>query len=504
MASESIFLPPDTLPSIPSFVDPISTNSTTSLPLTSARVAEVLPQRSRSPNTDGELTADGISALDLGLHGRRGKSASPTRANVKRRRSNGSALSSSAQIHTETNVSSLGNGAPRQRSPSRGRSLRRGTPKSVTSRSRKRRRVGDISGKPKDQSSEGTKGIKESLKVTKCPVQPIIAQLSLSGDDGERNGKCGKVRYEQKGAFRLKKDKREDKFRFPKPCSQPEPLWRAGDGFSSDEARPDFVFNMAGTHKQKKARLLPGIGKLELESEDVSKKAPRQSGTIRSKVQRSSQYETQHRRSVAKDVWPTRENFAEELEVRKQDSTVPVSQKRIDSIIMPQATPEPRARETFEYKPPTGRKRMHSDFENFGQHLQNNEFSFKGGTKEHSADADCTDESGQADGGEFEEAILVCEPEEDEILVYETDKDENEPTVLAAFERDSSNCEGHATTDEKSTSVIQSRELISRDSAISIHEDEELESQEVRPYTDDIWAAGEVGTQIVMSYQAFS
>lgn len=244
-------------------------------------------------------------------------------------------------------TSSKGTDSPRRRKRLGSHSVRRVTPYPDAVESRKRSRVDGA----ENQAS------------------PLLAQLPLSGDV-ETHNSDGEVIYEKKGAFRLKRNKANLEFRFPKSLSQPEPLWRAGDGFSSDEAKPNFMFSMTGTHKQKKPRLLLGIGKLQLESEKIAKEDASGRHLKRSKAQHLTEYDMERRRSVAKDIWPTVENFAEELVVRTRNPTVPDNEIIIPSTIPPKPTPVPRPRELLKYVPPSSRKRKHSEFENFGRRLQ--------------------------------------------------------------------------------------------------------------------------------------
>ncbi|KAI0387997.1 hypothetical protein F5Y04DRAFT_286909 [Hypomontagnella monticulosa] len=384
----------DGLPAIPSSMDPISSCPIAPQLLTSARVAAVLSDRTRSLNVGGNTTLENDQATGLGTGGRRGRSATPIRANVKRKRSVASApgdalldrpsigdalltpnTSESVQNQNEVRLSSFAEGAkaPDEGDISAERRVRRGIPPGDTEPP-KRKKVDGKHNTSDKSTAEENRSIKKLLGVTKeteRPGRPAAALLPLSLEV-ESHDNDGKAVYEQKGAFRLKKNEGNRQFRFPKSLSQPEPLWRAGDGFSVDEARPGFVFLMTGAHGRGRSRSVPGIGKLPLESENVSGENLRALGTTCPKVQRLSQYDTKRRRGAAKDVWPTRDNFSEEIPSRKRDPTILENQKVIPSTIPPPSlfVPASRAKETFDYKPPAAKTRQHSDFENFGKRLR--------------------------------------------------------------------------------------------------------------------------------------
>ncbi|KAI1416911.1 hypothetical protein F5Y13DRAFT_204283 [Hypoxylon sp. FL1857] len=481
----------DEFPTIPSSMDPISTNSTFPLPLASARVAAVSPKRTRSLSIGGKPISEGDDSPSRIFDEWKGRSASSIRANVKRGRSVASAPGDSPgpqSLRTDNSARPISRGRPhldneaplgpsrkrestKQQELSRGRTIRRANSYPDNIESRKRRKVDGGVRPPGKSVTERTESIKNTLRVSEGPERIIMAPLPLTemithSDSGEN------VVYEQRGAFKLKKSKGVDEFRFPKSLSQPEPIWRAGDGFSSDEAKPDFMFLVNSTHKQRGSGSLPGIGKLQLEVENVNKENLRSSGISRPKTQHLSQYAMTRRRGAVKDVWPTRENFSEELEVRKRNPTVPENEKIIPSTLLPQPTPEPRPREIFTYNPLPLRARKHSDFEHFGQRLR--------GSGELSTTRDAEPRNmevfhmGQLEPGDNTE----CEYEEE----YEAGEDD-EFVLATNYDEELDEAEEHITSHEDASNASRSRESSTNHSAIFISngETDELQADEQHP-----------------------
>ncbi|KAI1660900.1 hypothetical protein F4813DRAFT_400065 [Daldinia decipiens] len=364
MAPEQGPIQIDELFTIPSSMDPILTSSMVHQPLISTGVTAAPPERTRSLNINDNHSSGPDEVLGLDNDTTFVIPASPIRANVKRRRS---VVSAPGDI--------LGRRLSRKNSPTvlshrvdlyHHRSRKRETSYPDGAETLKRQRI----------DGDDTLFTKPTIKrtgSTKKPQGVIIPQLPLTGQVECSENDGGQVTYERKGAFRLRTDKGNNKFRFLKPRSQPEPPWRAGDGFSGDEARPSFLFLMTGTQKQRRPDLLPGMGKLQLESEVANKYDVRGSRLSGSKVQHSTptQREIKSRRCIAKDVWPTRENFVEELGPRHRRSTTLENQGVMSSSMLTQPTfLTPQNGDMFPYKPLTLRKRKHSDFENFGRHLK--------------------------------------------------------------------------------------------------------------------------------------
>ncbi|KAI1775041.1 hypothetical protein F4818DRAFT_417601 [Hypoxylon cercidicola] len=493
----------------PSSMDPISTTSTVTQGLTSERVSAALQGRAKSLNFDDRF----LPALDLARSQDREERGAvltaPARANVKRRRSvvsapgdalddrvprqfgdrpfsrnrlespaiSGNTRNSRSRNSATPRTSSRGTSTLRRISRPRGRPVRRATPYPDVVGSRKRPKV------------DGVGNIRRSLEVTKDRADPLLAQLPLSGDVKHHHSE-DEATYEKKGVFRLKKNTGNFEFRFPKSLSQPEPLWRAGDGFSSDEAKPDFTFSMTGTHKQKRPRPLPGIGKLQLESEKMTREDAFGRHAKRSKTQHLTQYDVVHSRSEAKDIWPTAENFAEELVVRMRNPTVPDNEVIIPSTVLPKPTPVPQPRERLEYVPSSLRKRNHSEFENFGRRLQTHLLASTGdlesqGTHINQPDIGDDEEYEEYDGEETEGEYTI---EEDESV-----------SITGGSESDD---EEHRNHGEKVASASYSPEYSPEDSTTSGLED--VKSEETESHLDDIWTAGDLARQYLQFSQALS
>ncbi|KAI2783607.1 hypothetical protein F4815DRAFT_503495 [Daldinia loculata] len=377
----------DELPTIPSSMDPILTSSMVYQSLISVGETAALPERTRSLNINDNHPPGPDEVLGLDNDRTRVIPASPIRANVKRRRSvvsapgdilgrrlsrrnSPTALSHRDDLYHPRNdevlrVPHKGIQTPKRTNSANDRSRKRGTSYPDGAESRKRQRVDDDDTPFTKPTIKRTGSTKKSQGVT-------IPQLPLTGQV-EYNENGGQVTYERKGAFRLRTDKGNNKFRFLKPRARPEPPWRAGDGFSGDEARPNFLFFMTGTHKQRRPELLPGMGKLQLENEVANKDDVRGSRLSGSKVQHSTptQREIKNRRGIAKDVWPTKENFVEELGPRHRKSTTLENQGAISPSMLTKPTfLTPQNQDMFSYKTLTPRKRKHSDFENFGRYLK--------------------------------------------------------------------------------------------------------------------------------------
>ncbi|KAI1481885.1 hypothetical protein F4774DRAFT_430108 [Daldinia eschscholtzii] len=229
---------------------------------------------------------------------------------------------------------------------------------------RKRRRLDDggtVSSNTTFQMDESTKEA-QALALLRLPLY----------EQAEYNKNSEPVAYEQKGAFLLTKDKGNDVFRFPSTPSQLQPVWRAGDGFSGDEARPRFSFPTTSMAKQRRTELISRMGKLQLESETGYKDDMDGSRINCSNSQHPTltQSETGRQRSIAKDVWPTKYNFAEELGPRHRRSIALKDQEVSSSTILAPSTQPPQKKDTIFHQPLPIRARKHSDFENFGRRLK--------------------------------------------------------------------------------------------------------------------------------------
>ncbi|KAI1759656.1 hypothetical protein GGR53DRAFT_512887 [Hypoxylon sp. FL1150] len=328
--------------------------------------------------------------------------------------------------------------------------------------------------------------IKRSIEESEDRTSPVVGQLPLSGEV-EHSKSDEEARYEVKGAFRLK---RKFEFRFPKPLSQPEPLWHPGDGFSSDEAKPNFIFSMTGTHKQKRPRPLPGVGKLQVEPENIAKEDDRGREPNRSRVQYLTQYSLKSSHSTAKEIWPTVHNFSEELVMRTRSPAALATEVIIRSTISPEPTPVPRLREEFGYIPPSSRKRKHSDFENFGRRVRDRVVTPFGNPESQSSYISQS-ENGHDEEDEGEEMKVEYAPEEIEVIpAMRYDESGNE-------EEESSQCEEvPAIASSQERSYEGSHQGRAEGSTTSGREDAKPEGTEWDPNRIP-WAAGEVARHML-------
>lgn len=167
--------------------------------------------------------------------------------------------------------------------------------------------------------------------------------------------------YVTKGVFRLYNYQEPEGFRPLKSISQPEQTWRAGDGFSDDEATPDFVFLMTGKHKRKRSRSLSAFGQLSIEAGNVAENG--KMGVTSSQPHRLRGLQRNVRRKTVKDLWPTRDNFSEDLVVQKPGAVAIKDGNIVQST--PLFSPTPMPSSTLEMKQAKLQKRRASDFENF-------------------------------------------------------------------------------------------------------------------------------------------
>lgn len=168
-----------------------------------------------------------------------------------------------------------------------------------------------------------------------------------------------------KGGFVIKTPSIEH-YKYPKARSQPEPRWRAGDGFSEDEAATDFLFYATGTRKRKRSSTLPRMGKLSTGTDET------ESPGIRPSNKRSRGigiYENlKLLRGEQKEAWPTKADF--------EDCTLPTTHARELAIfklgdadtIIPATFRPPRerstdSRSTVKYVPRSSKGAL--DFANF-------------------------------------------------------------------------------------------------------------------------------------------
>ncbi|KAI1470354.1 uncharacterized protein F4812DRAFT_468978 [Daldinia caldariorum] len=474
----------DEWPTIPSSMDPILSSSTGYQPPNSTTEATELREHTRSPSTDENPPSepDEIPGLDINTIG--AMSTSPVRANVKRRRSVVSApgdilARQSSRRDRETVLSNeddpyrlsseKASGAAhervqihRQASNTNPRCKKRAASHPQDTGSRKRQRVDGGDTVPANTRVKRDRSAQKSQGVT-LPELPLLEQ-----DECIESG--GEVAYERKGIFRLKKDKERNAFRFPKPLSQPEPVWRAGDGFSEDEAKPSFLLFMTGISKQKRIEAGPGLGKLQLETETASRDNGGESkiGCTNARNLMLAQSGTRILSGTSKDVWPTKENFAEKLGPRHQRSITSEGQEVIiPSTILEPSAPKHPYKDMSSHKSLPVRKRKNSDFENFGRHLkESSNLQFSDSIGHQGSKMQYTNQPKPADGGcEQEEE---CEGDLDDVIApstcFENEIDEDHEALGTSY--------------EDTLGAARSRESSARDSAIFVTEDTENELSE--------------------------
>ncbi|CAJ2513898.1 Uu.00g020170.m01.CDS01 [Anthostomella pinea] len=173
-----------------------------------------------------------------------------------------------------------------------------------------------------------------------------------------------------------RKSRGREQFHLPVSNSQPEPVWRPGDGFSGDEAKPDFLFLMTGKRKRQRSRSLSSMGSLDFEAEAPKKNAGA-SAIDRPRVQHLTEHRLKRRRGVVKDVWPTIENFTEDTISPVSEQTLLERQKIIRSTVTPEPTPISIPKPAIKIAP--SRRRYATDFENFGRDFND----FQGRSKDN-------------------------------------------------------------------------------------------------------------------------
>ncbi|KAK8090580.1 hypothetical protein PG994_000085 [Apiospora phragmitis] len=155
----------------------------------------------------------------------------------------------------------------------------------------------------------------------------ILGELSTTSNTANQQVlKTESVRV-IKGGFIIKTPSTEQ-YKYPKATSQPEPVWSAGDGFSQDEAAPDFLFYATGKRKRKRSSTLPRMSKLATETDETG------SPSLRPSNKRSRGigiYENlELLRGGQKEAWPTKADFENctlstrskrDLEAPKHDHT---------------------------------------------------------------------------------------------------------------------------------------------------------------------------------------
>ncbi|KAF3022002.1 hypothetical protein E8E14_011534 [Neopestalotiopsis sp. 37M] len=115
-----------------------------------------------------------------------------------------------------------------------------------------------------------------------------------------------------KGGFLVTIPKQVEKFLSPVLKGEPDPIWRAGDGFSDEEAAPGFLFYVTGQKKHTKPTLTTGFGTLPLVPVMNTHPVSIRHSPKRRKVDQSSIIRRAALlRGRAKEPWPTYDNFME-------------------------------------------------------------------------------------------------------------------------------------------------------------------------------------------------
>ncbi|KAK7927581.1 hypothetical protein PG985_004579 [Apiospora marii] len=168
-----------------------------------------------------------------------------------------------------------------------------------------------------------------------------------------------------KGGFVIKTPSTEH-YKYPSARSQPEPVWRAGDGFSDDEAATDFLFYATGTRKRKRSSTLPRMGKLHTGVDET------ESRSIRPSNKRSRGigiYENlELLRGEQKEAWPTKSDFEDcTLRTRRARELTILDHDDADTIIpatfRPQRERSIDSRSTVKFVPRSNKGAL--DFANF-------------------------------------------------------------------------------------------------------------------------------------------
>ncbi|KAI1150657.1 hypothetical protein F4825DRAFT_452254 [Nemania diffusa] len=242
--------------------------------------------------------------------------------------------------------------ASEQRNPSRGRTRRRDDAPYDTSPTKAKYPQHD---RPSNISRrrQHTQVRMALSGQTECPS-------STNPDDSVNDASL----YVKRGVFRLSHYRGPETFRVPKSRSQTESTWHTGDGFSDDELETNIVLLMAGKQKRKRSGSLSAFGQLSVEAGDVvDNNAARALSSRKHQLHglRGKMY-----RAGAKDVWPTRENFTENLKVQKPRDMAVEDHGITQST--PPFNPISRSLSSQKIKQTIPLKRRPSHFENFGRH----------------------------------------------------------------------------------------------------------------------------------------
>lgn len=176
-------------------------------------------------------------------------------------------------------------------------------------------------------------------------------------------------------AFLVRRNPELDEFRYPAHGHESGLVWRPGDGFTRDEAKPDFVFHMTGKHKRRLPRTLPGMKSLPVQNGSAISLSGDDSSQYKyRRIDLYSEFQSVkllHRRTK-QEVWPTYEDFF--------DSTLPTRTVQPvlvdDAYLAPLFSPfKVSPAETKYATSVTSRgnvqlKREFLDFQNFGRCIE--------------------------------------------------------------------------------------------------------------------------------------
>ncbi|KAI8628307.1 hypothetical protein F5Y19DRAFT_476713 [Xylariaceae sp. FL1651] len=377
------------VPAIPSSMDSIYTGSSTPLALTAAGMHAILRRTKSMVHFNGNLnTWESVAAYEEhgdGEDASRGRAKSPIRANSSRRRSAAPLFRAGVGSRCQSRISrrpsspsprhasvELGTCRHREvlsRSVSRTSSeVSRTSSQRCLSRGRTRRRETFYHGNTK-QTKKRQYNRQRSILRRRHFVQNGTASSNAEAEcplSSDTDNSCdGDISYVAKGAKWLQKNRGPNEFRFPEYISQPEPTWRAGDGFSGDEARPHFTFLMTGKHKRKRSRSLSALGQLSVDDEISIKNDAIVPNDSRLRQGPTNKLQIKSRSTEVKSTWPTRENFAESSVSKISRRNIPDDRSVISSTEPFESAHAPVAK--LELRQAIPRKRQASDFENFGQ-----------------------------------------------------------------------------------------------------------------------------------------
>lgn len=104
-----------------------------------------------------------------------------------------------------------------------------------------------------------------------------------------------------------------NEYRFPVAISQPNQVWRPGDGFSDDEASPGFIFFLTGHKRRRQRTSLPALGSLPIRPHEEQASAIRDPYKRLNQARRRSIRRVKPSRAAPRDIWPTYANFMESI-----------------------------------------------------------------------------------------------------------------------------------------------------------------------------------------------